>query len=96
MRRRGPAVVGALVVIGVLQGVVWACVAPGVPYKVLADGRFGALPTTSTYYFVDVAIFALSGMVDRRRCWPSAPGSVRAAGAGRCWSRWSADRCSAR
>ena len=29
----------------------------------LADGRFGALPTTSTYHFVDVAVFALSGMV---------------------------------
>ena len=28
----------------------------------LADGRFGALPTTSTYHFVDVALFALSGM----------------------------------
>jgi hypothetical protein len=28
----------------------------------LADGRFGPLPTTSTYHFVDVAIFALSGV----------------------------------
>ena len=37
---------------GSLQGVAWAYLAPGVPYKVLADGRYGALPTTSTYYFV--------------------------------------------
>ncbi len=44
---------------------VWAFTAPGVPYKVLADGRFGALPTTSTYHFVDVAGFALSGIGDR-------------------------------
>jgi len=49
--------------VGVLQGLCWAFVAPGVPYKVLADGRYGALPTTSTYHFVGVAIFALSGMV---------------------------------
>jgi Protein of unknown function (DUF2567) len=56
-------VLGALLVLGVLQGLLWAAVAPGVPYKVLADGRFGPLPTTSTYYFVAAAIFALSGMV---------------------------------
>lgn len=62
-RRALVIVVGVLLVLGVLQGVAWAAVAPGVPYKVLADGRFGALPTTSTYYFVAAAIFALSGMV---------------------------------
>jgi len=55
-------VLGVCLAVGVLQGVVWAYVAPGVPYKVLADGRFGALPTTSTYHFVDVAIFTLSGI----------------------------------
>ncbi len=53
---------GLCVVIGLIQGAAWAFLAPGIPYKVLADGRFGALPTTSTYHFVDVAIFALSGM----------------------------------
>jgi len=56
-------VLGVCLAVGVVQGVVWAFVAPGVPYKVLADGRYGPLPTTSTYHFVDVAIFALSGMV---------------------------------
>jgi hypothetical protein len=61
LRRAGPTMVGICVLIGLLQGVVWAFVAPGVPYKVLADGRFGALPTTSTYHFLDVALFALSG-----------------------------------
>ena len=55
-------VLGVCLVVGVVQGLLWAFVAPGVPYKVLADGRFGPLPTTSTYHFVDVAIFALSGM----------------------------------
>lgn len=55
-------VLGLCVVIGLIQGVAWAFLAPGIPYKVLADGRFGALPTTSTYHFVDVALFALSGM----------------------------------
>ena len=54
---------GTLLLLGVLQGMVWALVAPGVPYQVLADGRFGPLPTTSTYHFVAAAIFALSGMV---------------------------------
>ena len=56
-------VLGVCLAAGVLQGLVWAFLAPGVPYKVLADGRYGPLPTTSTYHFVDVAIFALSGMV---------------------------------
>ncbi|MEP6561455.1 MAG: DUF2567 domain-containing protein [Nakamurella sp.] len=55
-------VLGGSVLAGVLQGVVWAFAAPGVPYKVLADGRFGALPTTSTYHFVGVAAFTLSGI----------------------------------
>ncbi len=62
-RRALGVVLGALLVLAVLQGVAWAAVAPGVPYKVLADGRFGALPTTSTYLFVAAATFALSGMV---------------------------------
>ena len=55
------AVLGVCVAVGIAQGVLWALTAPGVPYKVLADGRFGALPTTSTYHFVGVAGFALSG-----------------------------------
>jgi hypothetical protein len=66
MRRavvQAAAIVGACLVIGVLQGLLWAFLAPGIPYKVLSDGRYGALPTTSTYHFVDVAAFALSGMV---------------------------------
>lgn len=63
MRRAILTMLGICIVIGLVQGVVWAFVAPGIPYKVLADGRFGSLPTTSTYHFVDVALFALSGMV---------------------------------
>jgi len=55
-------VLGVCVLLGVLQGLAWAHLAPGVPNKVLADGRYGPLPTTSTYHFVDVAIFTLSGM----------------------------------
>jgi Protein of unknown function (DUF2567) len=62
-RRAVWVVLGICGLIGVVQGTVWALVAPGIPYEVLADGRFGPLPTTSTYHFVDVAIFALSGMV---------------------------------
>jgi len=62
VRRAHLLVGGACLVAGVLQGVLWAITAPGVPYKVLADGRFGALPTTSTYHFVGVAGFALSGI----------------------------------
>jgi Protein of unknown function (DUF2567) len=60
-RRSALVVLGICALVGVLQGLLWAWLAPGIPYKVLADGRFGALPTTSTYHFVDVAIFALSG-----------------------------------
>ena len=61
MKRAILTMIGICVVVGLLQGAVWAFAAPGIPYKVLADGRFGALPTTSTYHFVDVALFALSG-----------------------------------
>jgi hypothetical protein len=62
VRRAVLVVLAVCVVVGVLQGVVWAFTAPGIPYQVLADGRFGGLPTTSTYHFVGVAIFALSGI----------------------------------
>lgn len=63
MRRAIVAILATCVLVGVVQGVLWAFLAPGIPYKVLADGRYGGLPTTSTYYFVDVAVFALSGAV---------------------------------
>ncbi len=63
VRRAVLIVLGTCLVIGVVQGLVWARVTPGVPFKVLADGRYGALPTTSYYHFLGVAIFALSGMV---------------------------------
>ena len=62
-RRAVWVVLGICGLIGVVQGAVWALVAPGIPYQVLADGRFGPLPTTSTYHFVGAAMFALSGMV---------------------------------
>lgn len=61
LRRALLLMLGICVVIGLVQGAVWAFTAPGIPYQVLADGRSGALPTTSTYHFVDVALFALSG-----------------------------------
>ena len=63
MRRAVLVILGVCVLVGVLQGVLWAFLAPGIPYKVLPDGRYGGLPTTSTYHFVDVAVFALSGAV---------------------------------
>lgn len=63
MRRALTAIVGVCLLVGVAQGLLWALLAPGMQYKVLRDGRYGALPTTSTYHFVDVAIFALSGLV---------------------------------
>ncbi len=63
MKRALAAIVGVCLLVGVVQGLLWAFLAPGMPYKVLEDGRYGALPTTSAYHFVDVAMFALSGMV---------------------------------
>ncbi len=66
MRRavvQAAAILGTCLAVGVVQGLLWAFLAPGIPYKVLADGRYGALPTTSTYHFVDVAVFAVSGMM---------------------------------
>ncbi|ACV79503.1 DUF2567 domain-containing protein [Nakamurella multipartita] len=48
---------------GVLQGLLWAFLAPGVPYKVLADGRYGALPSTTSYHFVALALFCWLGII---------------------------------
>ncbi len=48
---------------GVVQALIWAFLAPGVPYKVLADGRYGALPTTTSYHFVSLALFCWLGIV---------------------------------
>lgn len=48
---------------GVLQGLIWAFLAPGMPYKVLADGRYAGLPTTSSYHFVSLALFCWLGII---------------------------------
>ena len=56
-------VLGVCLVAGVLQGLFWAFLAPGVPYKVLADGRYGALPTTTSYHFVSLALFCWLGII---------------------------------
>ena len=48
---------------GVLQGLIWAFLAPGMPYKVLADGRSAPLPTTSSYHFVGLALFCWLGII---------------------------------
>lgn len=48
---------------GVLQALIWAFLAPGMPYKVLADGRYAGLPTTSSYHFVSLALFCWLGIV---------------------------------
>ena len=48
---------------GVLQGLIWAFLAPGMPYKVLADGRSAPLPSTSSYHFVALALFCWLGIV---------------------------------
>lgn len=62
VRRSVLIMLAVCVVVGLAQGLIWAFAAPGIPYQVLADGRYGALPTTSTYHFVGVAAFALSGI----------------------------------
>lgn len=50
-----------LLVAALLQGVLWARLAPGTPYQVSATG-FGALPTTTNNRFVAAGLFALSGI----------------------------------
>ena len=57
----GTIVIG-LVVLGVLQGVVWAQVAPGQQVKVYANGAYGSLPTADYHPFTDLAIFVLAGI----------------------------------
>ncbi len=56
-------ILGVCLAAGVLQGLIWAFLAPGVPYKVLADGRYGALPTTTSYHFVSLALFCWLGII---------------------------------
>ena len=53
----------AAVVAGVGQGLLWVETAPGVVYKVYADGTFLALPTVSANAYVSVAIYTLLGIV---------------------------------
>ena len=59
----GGVIVAILAIVGVVQGVFWAWVAPGEQVKVYADGSYGALPTADFHPFVDLALFVLSGIV---------------------------------
>ena len=59
----GGVIVAILAIVGVVQGVLWAWVAPGEQVKVYADGSYGALPTADFHPFVDLALFVLSGLV---------------------------------
>ncbi len=59
----GGVIVAILAIVGVVQGVLWAWVAPGEQVRVNADGSYGALPTADFHPFVDLALFVLSGIV---------------------------------
>ncbi len=61
--RAGAVVVGAAVLVGALQGVLWSRIAPGEQFKVYTDGGFLPLPTESYHQFTSIAIFALIGVV---------------------------------
>ena len=63
MRRTAAIVLAVCGVAGVVQGLIWAYLAPGMPYKVLADGRSAPLPTTSSYHFVSLALFCWLGII---------------------------------
>lgn len=62
LSRLAPLVVLVALVLGVLQGLLWALLAPGAQYKIYTDGTFQALPTESLNNFTDFAIFALIGL----------------------------------
>jgi hypothetical protein len=66
LRRRavvsGGVLVGALIVLGVLQGVVWSQIAPGQQAKVYADGAYGSLPTADYHPFTALSLFVLAGI----------------------------------
>lgn len=55
--------VGAALVLGVLQAWVWSLLAPGVAMKVYRDGTFAPLPNESWHSFAGVAIFLLLGIL---------------------------------
>lgn len=56
-------IVIALIIIGLVQALVWARIAPGIQYKVFANGSYSAVPTANYHSFVAVALFVLSGAV---------------------------------
>ncbi len=58
----GGLIAGALVLLGVVQGVVWSRVAPGQQVKVFADGAYVSLPTADYHPFTALAIFVLAGI----------------------------------
>ncbi len=62
VRRQAPLIVLIALILGVIQGLLWARLAPGAQYKVYTDGAFQALPTESLNNFTDFAIFALLGL----------------------------------
>ena len=61
--RSSAVVVGATVVLGALQGVLWSVIAPGEQFVVYADGQSLPLPTESYHQFTSIAIFVLIGVV---------------------------------
>jgi hypothetical protein len=58
----GAVLVGSLIVLGVLQGVVWAQIAPGQQAKVYSDGAYGSLPTADYHPFTALSLFVLAGI----------------------------------
>lgn len=61
LQRAGGTLFAGLALLGIVQGFVWLAVAPGVAYKIYADGAYLALPTSSYHSFAGLAIFVLSG-----------------------------------
>ena len=60
--RAGALLIGAAVVAGVVQALVWSRIAPGEPFYVTTSGSYGGLPTASYHLFAGIAIFALIGI----------------------------------
>lgn len=54
--------VAGCAVLGVLQALLWALIAPGEQVKVYTDGGYAALPTESTHKFMSIAMFAGIGL----------------------------------
>ncbi len=80
--RSAAVIIGAALIAGCGQGLLWAAVAPGEQFHLAKDGGYFKLPTESYHQFTSIAIFLLLAVVvgvvltTAAWCWRSVRGTT--------------------